>query len=816
MTPMQEQYEKIKVDYADYIVFFRLGDFYEAFDNDAVQLSNILGITLTGRGKDDKRRPMAGIPYHALDNYLPKLLDAGCKVAIADQVDVAVPGKLVERKITKIITPGTITDEKSLDTDKNNYLGAFHASKDRFYLSYLDVNASEINLLESVNVSEIISEIKRLSIKEVVVLNSSSFKDELVNAGVYINELNKSFFDESVNRNTVLELFKVSTLSGFGLENSIEEYITIGALVRYVKECLQTDPSNLLKISKINQSNYLKLDVNTIRNLELFYTSTGQEHPTLNSILNKCVNGMGKRTFRSWILRPVIDSKLLESRYSKVEFFKDSRFECEELQEVLKSVSDLERINSRIALGSANPRELLSLKYSLQLFLQLEDLVKNNSELFKEYTNTYSHRNDIQNIVDTVENAINEDSSVELTNGDVFKLGFDSAIDELKNISKTSKEVLNQIQVRESSRTGISSLKVSFNSVFGYYIEVTKSNLDKVPTEYIRKQTLANAERYITQELKELEEKILTASDKLIKLEVEAFQNILIDLSSKKQLIGEVANVVAELDIFSSLGKLAREKNFVRPSILGVNDSKHTQVEIVDGRHPVVEEISKDFIPNSLMILDGKVINIITGPNMSGKSTFIRQVALLYLIAQVGSFVPARVFKFKPVDKIYSRVGASDNLSKGESTFMVEMIETANILNNATKDSLVILDEVGRGTSTYDGVAIAWSIVEHLSEKIKPVTLFATHYHELTEMEKLKSNIRNLSVDVYDDGSEIVFTHKIKEGRASKSYGIHVAKLAGVPNSVVKRAEEILKKFEAQPKAKSTPHKPDTEQIGLL
>lgn len=813
---MQEQYEKIKVDYADYIVFFRLGDFYEAFDNDAVQLSNILGITLTGRGKDDKRRPMAGIPYHALDNYLPKLLDAGCKVAIADQVDVAVPGKLVERKITKIITPGTITDEKSLDTDKNNYLGAFHASKDRFYLSYLDVNASEINLLESANVSEIISEIKRLSIKEVVVLNSSSFKDELVNAGVYINELNKSFFDESVNKNTVLELFKVSTLSGFGLENSIEEYITIGALVRYVKECLQTDPSNLLKISKINQSNYLKLDVNTIRNLELFYTSTGQEHPTLNSILNKCVNGMGKRTFRSWILRPVIDSKVLESRYSKVEFFKDSRFECEELQEVLKSVSDLERINSRIALGSANPRELLSLKYILQLFLQLEDLVKNNSDLFQEYTNTYSHRNDIQSIVDTIENAINEDSSVELTNGDVFKLGFDPAIDELKNISKTSKEVLNQIQVRESSRTGISSLKVSFNSVFGYYIEITRSNLDKVPTEYIRKQTLANAERYITQELKELEEKILTASDKLIKLEVEAFQNILIDLSTKKQLIGEVANVVAELDIFSSLGKLAREKNFVRPSILGVNDSKHTQVEIVDGRHPVVEEISKDFIPNSLMILDGKVINIITGPNMSGKSTFIRQVALLYLIAQVGSFVPAKVFKFKPVDKIYSRVGASDNLSKGESTFMVEMIETANILNNATKDSLVILDEVGRGTSTYDGVAIAWSIVEHLSEKIKPITLFATHYHELTEMEKLKSNIRNLSVDVYDDGSEIVFTHKIKEGRASKSYGIHVAKLAGVPSSVVKRAEEILKKFEAQPKAKSTPHKPDTEQIGLL
>lgn len=816
MTPMQEQYEKIKVDYADYIVFFRLGDFYEAFDNDAVQLSNILGITLTGRGKDDKRRPMAGIPYHALDNYLPKLLDAGCKVAIADQVDVPVPGKLVERKITKIITPGTITDEKSLDTDKNNYLGAFHASKDRLYLSYLDVNASEINLLDTTNVSEIIIEIKRLSIKEVVVLNSSSFKDELVNAGIYINELDKSFFDESVNRTKVLELFKVSTLSGFGLENSVDEYITIGALIRYAKECLQTDPSNLLKINKINQSNYLRLDVNTIRNLELFYTSTGQEHPTLNSILNKCVNGMGKRTFRSWILRPVIDSKVLDSRYSKVEFFKDSRFECEELQEVLKSVSDLERINSRIALGSTNPRELLSLKYSLQLFLQLEDLVKNNPELFKEYSNTYIHRNDIQTIVDTIENAINEDASVELTNGDVFKLGFDPAIDELKNISKTSKEVLNQIQVRESSKTGISSLKVSFNSVFGYYIEITRSNLDKVPAEYIRKQTLANAERYITQELKELEEKILTASDKLIKLEVEAFQNILIELSAKKQLIGEVANVVAELDIFSSLGKLAREKNFVRPIILDINDSKNTQVEIVDGRHPVVEEISKDFIPNSLKILDGKVINIITGPNMSGKSTFIRQVALLYLIAQVGSFVPSKVFKFKPVDKIYSRVGASDNLSKGESTFMVEMIETANILNNATKNSLVILDEVGRGTSTYDGVAIAWSIVEHLSEKIKPITLFATHYHELTEMEKLKINIRNLSVDVYDDGSEIVFTHKIKDGKASKSYGIHVAKLAGVPSSVVKRAEEILKKFEAQPKSKSTPHKPDTEQIGLL
>jgi DNA mismatch repair protein MutS len=813
MTPMQEQYEKIKGEYKDHIVFFRLGDFYEAFDNDAVQLSNILGITLTGRGKDEKRRPMAGIPFHALDNYLPKLLDAGCKVAIADQVEEATPGKLVERKVTKIITPGTITDEESLQSDKNNYLGALHLNKDTYYLSYLDVNGSEVSIVEAKNIHDVINEVKRLNIKELVILDKSSFKEELIKQGVYINELPKRFFDESSNKKCVLNIFKISTLGGFGLNDTEDEYISLGAVLRYVQECLRTDPSNLIRIQKIIQTDYLKIDVNTIRNLELFYNSLGLETPTLNSVLNKCVNPVGKRIMRTWILRPIVDVAKLNRRYEKVAYFKECRFECEELQEILKSISDLERINSRISLMSANPRDLLSLKYSLQMFLQLEDSIRSNSEMFQEYLAIFEKRSDIQNVIDLIESSINEESSIEITNGDVFKLGYDSAIDELKGISKNSKDVLSKIQIREVERTGISSLKVAFNSVFGYYIEVTRSNLDKVPNDYIRKQTLANAERYITEELKEWEEKILTANDKLIKLEVEAFQKILEELGKSKLLIGEVTHVVAELDIFSSLGKLARERNYVQPEInLNSNDDS----KIVEGRHPVIEDIIKEFIPNNFEIVNGKLINIITGPNMSGKSTFIRQVALIYLMAQIGSFVPASQFKYAPVDKIYSRVGASDNLSKGESTFMVEMIETANILNNATKNSLVILDEVGRGTSTYDGVAIAWSMVEFLSDKIKPITLFATHYHELTEMDKIKSNIKNLSVEVYDDGKDIVFTHKIKEGKANKSYGIHVAELAGVPKVVVKRAQEILKKFEAQPKSKNAPQKPDTEQLGLL
>ena len=813
MTPMQEQYEKIKEDYKDFIVFFRLGDFYEAFDDDAVQLSNILGITLTGRGKDDKRRPMAGIPHHSLDNYLPKLLEAGCKVAIADQVEEATPGKLVERQVTQIITPGTITDEESLQSDKSNFVGSLWLSKEDNYLSYLDVNGAEICTLTSKNLDELINEIKRASIKEVVILENESLIQKLQHNDIYYNVLKKNFFDEEEATNLVKNLFKIKTISGFGLKNISDEYISIGSLLKYVKDCLRTEPNNLLRIRNIIQNEYLKIDLNTIRNLELFYTSTGQETPTLNSTINKCVNPLGKRTLRNWILRPIINTVDLEKRYSKTEYFKDNRFECEEIQEIIKSISDLERINSRVSLFSANPRDLLAMKYSLSLFLQLESSIRSNEGLFEEFITIFDNKDQITKIISLIDSSISEDASIDLNNGDVIKIGYNPEIDEIKGITKNSKEHLHQIQLREVERTGITSLKVSFNSVFGYYIEVTKSHISKVPQDYIRKQTLANAERYITQELKELEEKILTANDKLIKLEIEVFRSIVEKVAENKLLISKVAEVVAELDIFSSLGKLAREKNYSRPVIAN-------EVKILEGRHPVIEEIVHEFIPNTFVISNQKTINLITGPNMSGKSTFIRQVALIYLMAQIGSFVPAKEFRYTPVDKIYSRVGASDNLSRGESTFMVEMIETANILNNATKNSLVILDEVGRGTSTYDGVAIAWSIVEFLSEKIKPITLFATHYHELTDMEKLKENVKNLSVDVYDDGKEIIFTHKIVEGKANKSYGIHVAEMAGVPKEVVKRAKEILNKFETQPKSSSTsermPRKPDTEQLGLL
>ncbi len=815
MTPMQEQYEKIKVDYKDYIVFFRLGDFYETFDNDAIQVANILGITLTGRGKDDNRRPMAGIPHHALDNYLPKLLDAGCKVAIADQVEEATPGKLVERQITKIITPGTITDEESLQSDKSNFVGSIWITKETNYLTYLDVNGSEINVLSSKDLTELINEIRRANIKEVVVIENHESIETLSNNNVYHNALKKNFFDEDECTKLVQNIFGVKTIGGFGLKNISDEYIAIGSLLKYVKDCLRTEPINLIKIINIVQDQYLKMDMNTIRNLELFYTSSGQETPTLNSVINKCVNPVGKRSLRSWILRPIINPDQLNSRYNKTEYFKDNRFECEELQEILKSVSDLERINSRIALMSANPRDLLALKYSLNMFLQLEQSLAISGSLFEDNIKIFESKIEIQSVVDLIENAISEESSVDLTNGDVIKIGFNPEIDEIKSITKNSKDHLNKIQVREVERTGISTLKVSFNSVFGYYIEVTKSHIAKVPEDYIRKQTLANAERYITQELKELEEKILSANDKLVKLEVEVYKTILEKLGKSKLLIADIAKIVSELDIYSSLGKLARENNYVKPQI---KDSS----KIIDGRHPVIEDILNEFVPNNFEVSSGKCINLITGPNMSGKSTFIRQVALIYLMAQIGSFVPAKEFTFTPVDKIYSRVGASDNLSRGESTFMVEMVETANILNNATKNSLVILDEVGRGTSTYDGVAIAWSIVEYLSDKVKPITLFATHYHELTDMEKLRDNIKNLSVSVHDDGKEIVFTHKIIEGKANKSYGIHVAEMAGVPKDVVKRAKEILNKFETQPKTNSStsserlPRKPDTEQLGLL
>jgi DNA mismatch repair protein MutS len=852
MTPMQEQYEQVKAKYPNVILLFRLGDFYEAFNDDAVTISRVLGITLTGRGKGETRTPMAGIPHHALKNYLPKLIDAGLKVAVADQMEEPMPGKLVERQVTKVLTPGTIVDEETLDSSKNNFISSVfleelkESSTPIFNLVICDLSTGEFKAFLTTSPRILKIELEKIAPKEVLVPeNQISSLKTIYSNNVEIQPDNNFKFENAYE--VLSKQLGVQNLKGFGIEEKKGIISAAGALIQYLKDCQKTEIKHIKSIKLYTYDSHMQLDIETIRNLELFYPISGSDlSTTVYSVLNACQNPMGKRLLRNWLLTPLLDSEILQERFDSVEYFFQNRIKTNEIQDFLKNISDIERIVGKIGVGSANPKDLVALRFSLEntlnllrsLYIEKDKLPSRLNALIEKIVGADPKENSDNNVADRikeiislVKQGIREDPPAIINEGGIIAKGYNSEVDELRSLSHDSKKILSEIQQREIQKTGISSLKISYNQVFGYYIEVTKTHINKVPDYYIRKQTLVNAERFITEELKTLEDKILSAEEKLDILERDLFIEIRNKLANFSNELLEVGKVIAEFDVLSNFGYLARENNYSKPVIL----KNKEKLELVNGRHIVVEHLKKDFIPNTTNFEKNSIIHILTGPNMSGKSTYIRQVALITLLAQIGSFVPAEKMQFSLIDRIFTRVGASDNLAHGESTFMVEMTETANILNNATNRSLVILDEVGRGTSTYDGVAIAWSIVEYLFNKIKCKTLFATHYHELIELENRYPGIENYNVNVIEKGSEILFQHKISKGSTNRSYGVHVAKLAGVPNDVLERANEILEKFEKNGASKEensktnsnvkskdnkkTPVKPrkiHPEQLGLM
>jgi len=788
---MQKQYLQLKKEYSDYILLFRLGDFYEAFYDDAVTISKILGITLTGRGKDQERIPMAGIPYHALSNYLPKLVEHKLKIAIADQMEEARPGKLVDRKITKIITPGTVTDDKSLESDKNNFLASIvidERSK-TFSFAYVDISTGEFYEFSDSNFKNLIAELNRIKPSEVL-CDESTHKVISKFFNTFFNIVN--FFNDE--RENVLKFlksyFNVYNLHVLNIdESNVNLVYSVYSIVRYLQENKFNILIHITKIQRYSYDRTINLGIETIRNLEIFSSGSTK---SLFDVLNMCVNPMGRRLLRKFLITPLKDPVEVENRLEFVDILFKDRILTHKFREFIKGMPDLERFLGKIGMQTINPKEMYQLGIAIDDFLRFFQEIKVmgfKSVIFLSSINTVDEElNNLKALKNLILNTLKADPSINFGSGDIFRESIDRSLDELVNLKKNIKQIIAQMQLREIQKTGISSLKIGYNNVFGYYIEVTKTHLNKVPSDYIRKQTLANAERFITQELKELEEQILTADEKIQEIEQNLYLNLLKQVGSYIQSIEKISHIVALFDVLSNFAYISREYDYSKPEISDKN-------EIIGGRHPVLEQIVDNFVPNDTSF--EKPIHIITGPNMAGKSTYIRSVALIYLLAQIGCFVPAKSFKFSVVDNIFTRIGAGDNLTKGESTFMVEMIETAHILNNATQNSLIILDEIGRGTSTYDGISIAWSIIEYIQSKIGAKTMFATHYHEITELEKAYPHtIKNYQVLVADNNKDIEFLYKIGEGAANKSYGIHVAKMAGIPEEVVSRSKDILLNLE--------------------
>lgn len=803
-TPMQEQYLALKKKYSDSILLFRLGDFYEGFSEDAQLLSKVLGLTLTGRGEGINRVPMAGIPHHALKNYLPKLIKAGYKVAIADQLEEPVPGQLVERDVTKVITAGTIIDENEMDPDRNNYIASIYLSRIKGHqywgLAYSDITTGEFlvsdYLLKQANQSlpaNLVLDLFRVDPKEIIVPSSllSNLKNDFPSYN-FIKFDEREYFPNEL-KNDLLEYFQAASFKSFGLDDLEPSLIAAGKLLEYVKNNRKGTTPKLNQLKRIQSDDLMYLDDSTIRSLELIYPLRGNDiSKTLYGVLDQAQTAMGKRLLRNWILHPLIRKDLIEKRYYCVEqFFKNEQL-ANATGELLTNISDLERILIRLSGKSANARDLQFLANSVSASLKILDL-KGIAEVVKSLdnnipTNISSSLN--SELVEYISKAIKDDPALTITQGDMIREGFDKDLDEIRQTADSGKVFLRQLEEKEIKQTGISSLKVRFNKVFGYYIEVSKSNLNKVPAHYIRKQTLVNAERYITEELKVWEEKILNSSELIAQREYQLFETIRENVLRYFNDVMQLASFISHIDLFVNFAKIAKLRNYIKPSL----EDPGEQSYIINGRHPVVESFLKDdFIPNDISFKPGtQELILLTGPNMSGKSTYIRQVALIYLMAQIGSFIPASDAKISIVDRIFTRVGASDDLAGGESTFMVEMLETANILNNATNNSLLILDEVGRGTSTYDGMALAWAIIEQIVKDIKAKCLFATHYHDLLLLEDLHPMVKNFKVSVLETKDEVSFMHKIEKGGIDKSFGIHVAKLAGIPPKTIKRANQIL------------------------
>lgn len=813
-----KQYLGIKEQYKDCILLFRLGDFYEMFGEDAKTASKILQIALTSRDKSKEDPiPMCGIPHFASETYITKLVKAGYKVAICEQLEDAKEAKgIVQRDVVKVITPGTHTPE---NPKENNYILSFFPNNKKNGIAAADISTGEFFLYETSKPIE--DEISRFEPKEVLY-------PETLRDNIHYTEILKDFystpyedwsFDFTEAYKLLLKHFSVSSLDGYGCEGMTAAISAGGALINYLKET-QKENLNFKKISAINQTSYMFLDAATQRNLELIYNLKNKtEEGTLLWAIDETLTPMGGRLLRGLILRPFVDIKEIHKRQDAIAYLFDDYEIIERLRSNLRRIQDIERLSNKIAVKNANPKDLIAVKNSISCLPQLKKVLLSSQEPFlKSIGDEISEFSSIRSLI---ESSIIENPPISIRDGGFIKKGFNKEIDELRTISTSGKDFIAELETKEKKKTGISSLKVGYNKIFGYYIEITKTNLDQVPDYYIRKQTLVSGERFITPELKEYESKVLGAEEKLKSLEYHAFNEILEEIQKESTELARTAHAIAVVDFLTSMAVVAKRYNYVKPAI---DDSG--VINIVDGRHPVLERLHSEehFIPNNTH-LDTKEqrLLIITGPNMAGKSTYMRQVALIVLLAQMGGFVPASDARIGIVDRIFTRIGASDYITKGQSTFMVEMIETANILNNATSRSLILIDEVGRGTSTFDGISIAWAVAEHIAKKIYSRTLFATHYNELTELAITLSGVKNYNVSVKEWGDEIIFLRKVEEGPADKSYGIQVARLAGLPSEVISRAKEVLTNLEkeeldeaGEPKFASQKQKKSAVQLDLF
>jgi len=798
VTPMMQHYLKTKAEYPDCILFYRLGDFYEMFFEDAQTVSKELELTLTGKscGMEEKA-PMCGIPYHAVDIYLGRLVDKGYKVAICDQVeDPRFATGIVKREVTRIVTPGTNMNMQSLEDARNNYLLCIAYFPDCIGLSVADISTGDYYLTELDNNQKLMDEITKYNPSEIVcndafLLSGINMEDLRDRLHIAVNLLDAHYFDEDSAKKILMKHFHVAALTGLGIEDFPIGMIAAGSLLKYLYDTQKSDLVNITHLYPYLTSKYMLLDSSTRRNLELIETlREKQKKGSLLWVLDKTKTAMGARTLRSYIEQPFIEKQPIEDRLDAVEELCGDSISRDELREYLNPVYDLERLLGKVSYKSANPKDLLALRNSFTMMKPIRTVLETfHCTLLKEI---YTDIDPLEDLFHLIDSSISEEAPMTIREGGIIRDGFDETIDSLRHAKTDGKNWLASLEEEDRERTGIRNLKIKYNKVFGYYFEVTNSYMNLVPDDYVRKQTLTGAERYMTPKLKELEDTILNAEDKLSVLEYDTFCKVRDTIAAEIERIQRTAKAIARLDVFTSLSLVAERNHYVRPVL-----NEKGIIHIHDGRHPVVEQMTEHemFIANDTFLDNNNhLINVITGPNMAGKSTYMRQSALIVLMAQIGSFVPAGSAEIGLVDRIFTRVGASDDLASGQSTFMVEMNEVANILRNATSQSLLILDEIGRGTSTFDGLSIAWAVIEHISNKklLGAKTLFATHYHELTELEGKIGNVHNYCIAVKEKGDDIVFLRKIIRGGADKSYGIQVAKLAGVPDMVIDRAREIV------------------------
>lgn len=814
ITPLRQQYLDIKSEYPDAIVFFRLGDFYETFDDDARKTAEALDIVLTSRPvSKGVRVPMAGIPYHAVDNYLNRLIEKGFHVAICEQVGDLPEKGLVNREVVRVITPGTVVEPNLLPSGRNNYLACFILQEGKAGFAYVDISTGELAATElsDNNVEGLVrAEIERLSPAELLV---SDALNEKVDFKANLTRIPNWYFEFGRAQELIKSQFRVSNLEGLGLKDLPLASRATGALLKYLRETQKSMLDLELSFSTYSLADFMVLDAETRRNLELTETlRDAKTEGSLLGVLDKTQSPMGKRLLRNWVNKPLLNLGEINQRLEAVDYFYSHGVERKQIAEVLHQLHDLERLVTRLVNGSARPTDLAALRDDLQLLPKLLALLDSEEPALRPILDGWAS---FEKEIDLLKRAISDDPPATLNTIGIIREGFSPELDQVISSSQHAREWINSLESSERQRTGLKTLRVGFNKVFGYYLEISRGLADKAPVEYIRKQTLVNSERYITPELKEYESLVLNAEGQIHEIEVKVFQQVVSQLAASSAALLEAARSIARLDCLLSLAEVAALNRYVRPVL-----KSEKGINIIGGRHPVVEELTSRsrYIANDTVFEEGEIVRLITGPNMSGKSTFLRQVVLIVLLAQIGSFVPADSAEIGLVDRVFTRIGAHDAIHQGQSTFMVEMLETANILNNASPRSLLILDEIGRGTSTYDGLSIAWAIIEyiHSHPKLKAYTLFATHYHELTELAELFPGVRNYNVAVSEADGQVIFLHKIVPGAADRSYGIHVAQMAGLPNPVIARANEILKQLESS-SGKTLPDiKEEKDQLRLF